>query len=254
MTLPYSSYVICGSPRSGSTLLCEMLAATGVAGRPNSFFRVQSIMHWAERWGVPHAGGVDDAEFDRAYLAAMQREGAAGTDVFGLRLMWVSVAEASRRLDRVFGATADIAERLEQAFGPTLYIHLSRRDKAAQAVSLLKAEQSGLWHLSADGTVFEGAAAPAPTAYDAGRLAAILRERQGDDAAWADFFAARRIEPVRLVYETMTADPRLALASILGALGRDPGIARTIPVGTAKMADATNAAWAERLRDSVDGE
>ena len=30
------SYMICSTPRTGSTLLCELLESTGVAGRPES--------------------------------------------------------------------------------------------------------------------------------------------------------------------------------------------------------------------------
>ncbi|HMF66717.1 MAG TPA: Stf0 family sulfotransferase, partial [Phyllobacterium sp.] len=36
------SYVICGTPRSGSTLLCDLLESTGIAGRPASYFRSES--------------------------------------------------------------------------------------------------------------------------------------------------------------------------------------------------------------------
>src|SRR5438309_9224996 len=32
------SYLVCATPRSGSTLLCETLEATGVAGRPREYF------------------------------------------------------------------------------------------------------------------------------------------------------------------------------------------------------------------------
>ena len=32
------SYLVCATERSGSTLLCELLAGTGVAGRPEEFF------------------------------------------------------------------------------------------------------------------------------------------------------------------------------------------------------------------------
>src|SRR4051812_39199959 len=32
------SYLVCATPRSGSTLLCELLSATGVAGRPQEYF------------------------------------------------------------------------------------------------------------------------------------------------------------------------------------------------------------------------
>ncbi|MEM1201062.1 MAG: Stf0 family sulfotransferase, partial [Pseudomonadota bacterium] len=30
----FDAYVICTSPRSGSTLLCKLLAPTGIAGKP----------------------------------------------------------------------------------------------------------------------------------------------------------------------------------------------------------------------------
>jgi len=36
------SYLVCATERSGSTLLCELLAGTGVAGRPEEFFEFLS--------------------------------------------------------------------------------------------------------------------------------------------------------------------------------------------------------------------
>ena len=243
---PYSSYVICGTPRSGSTLLCEMLAATNVAGRPNSYFRPQDILYWAERWGVPT--GIEAVDFERLYLSAMLREGSNETGIFGLRLMWSSIAEAARRLNSVNGGEADIAASFEQAFGHTLYIHLSRQDKVGQAISLVRAEQSGLWHLAADGSVLEGTTSPLPVTYDGDRIATVFGELESDDAAWDDFFRTRHIEPLRLVYETVTADPQSALASILEALGRDPDIASTVATGTARMANATSLEWSARFR------
>ena len=112
----------------------------------------------------------------------------------------------------------------------------------------MRAEQSGLWHLAADGSVFEGTASPQPTVYDAHRIAALVSELESDDAAWEDFFLSRQIEPVRLTYETMTAEPQSALASILAALGRDPEVAKGVNVGTAKMADSTSLEWADQFR------
>ncbi|MDP3897052.1 MAG: Stf0 family sulfotransferase [Mesorhizobium sp.] len=248
----YSAYILCATPRSGSTLLCDMLAATGVAGRPHSFFRQEDIPEWADYWGVPQSDLADDPEFDRAYLAAMLRDGTGDTGVFGLRLMWASVADATRRLDRLHPGLPDAPARFEKAFGPTLYVHLSRRDKVAQAVSRIRAEQSGLWHLGADGTERERTAPPRPAAFDADRIAALVAELQADDAAWNDFFAAHRIEPLRLTYETMAADPQPALANILSALGRDPELARTVHPGTAKLANDTSREWADRFRKATD--
>ena len=244
----YAAYIICGTPRSGSTLLCEMLAASGVAGRPNSYFRAQDLVYWADRWGVPHPDGVDTADFDRAYLDAMRREGSSGTGIFGLRLMAASVADAGRRLDRMAGSAGDVATRFAEAFGPLLYIHLSRGDTVAQAVSLVRAEQSGLWHLAADGRVLEGAAELRPMVYDGDRIATLVREMTRDNAAWNAFFAAHALQPLRLTYEAVTADPQAALAQVLAALGQDSDIAKTVAVPTAKMASGTSRQWAERFR------
>lgn len=247
MTKTPRAYIICGTPRSGSTLVCEMLAASGVAGRPNSYFRPQDVAWWAEQWHVPLAAGIETADFDRAYLSAMRREAAAGTGVVGLRIMYSSLVEAQRRLNRAAGAERSVAEALEHAFGPILYIHLSRGDKLGQAVSLARAEQTGLWHLRADGSVLEGEEQPAEAHYDGERIAAILGELESDDAAWDDYFAAHAIKPLRLTYEGVTKGPQRALGKVLAALGLDPAIAEGQPVPTAKMADAISAEWVARF-------
>ncbi len=245
--MPLISYIICGTPRSGSTLLCEMLAATGTAGRPNSYFRHQGIAAWADEWGVDRTSGTETAEFDRAYLAAMLRVGSAGTSVFGLRLMWNSVAEARKRLDRALGPDHSFIALLNKAFGAPVFLHLSRIDKVAQAVSLIKAEQSGVWHMGADGTVLEGTATPAPTAYDEDRLKVVLDELEADDAAWNRFFIEHAIQPLRLTYEALAEDPRKVLGLVLWALGQDASASAAVEIRTAKMGDATNSEWALRF-------
>lgn len=248
MTGKTSAYIICGTPRSGSTLICEMLYRSGVAGRPNSYFREADIAYWAEQWGVSLVGGTDTPAFDRAYLAAMREGGAAGTGVFGVRIMYPSLADAGQRLERGLDAISDVPGLLEAAFGKLLYIHLSRGDKLGQAVSLVRAEQTGLWHLNADGSVLEGAEERPEPVYDGERIAAVLAELEEDDRAWDRFFAAHGITPLRLTYEGVTAAPQQAVAEIFARLGLDEDIALAMTVPTAKMADATSRDWAERFR------
>jgi LPS sulfotransferase NodH len=38
VVVPRRSYLVCATPRSGSTLLCETLEQTGIAGRPREYF------------------------------------------------------------------------------------------------------------------------------------------------------------------------------------------------------------------------
>lgn len=251
--MSFAAVIICATPRSGSTLLCDLLAASGVAGRPNSYFRRQSIPDFARAFGVPMIEGVEGLQFDRAYLDAVRRAGRSGTSVFGLRFMWETAAELSSRLDRLFPGLPSDAARFERAFGKPLYLHLSRHDKVAQAVSRLKAEQTGLWHRAADGSERERTAPPQPPAYDAGRLRAFADEAAHDDAAWRRWFAAQELEPMPLTYEALAADPRAVLANILSALGQDPARAGTVELSTAKMADAESAAWAARFRAETNG-
>ena len=162
--------------------------------------------------------------------------------------MWGSVAGLSAGFDRLYPGLRDDAARFERAFGKTLYLHLSREDKIGQAVSRLKAEQTGLWHLSADGTERERTAPAQPTVYDANRLSQFLAEAELDDASWVNFFARNRIEPLRLTYETLTAAPQIQLARILATLGLEPGLAASVEVKTAKLSDQTSLEWAERFR------
>lgn len=200
---------------------------------------------------MPQPHQFDDAAFERAYLAAVIREGTAGTGTFGLRLMWSSVADASRRLDAMEGDRADVAARFAKAFGPTLYIHLSRQDKLAQAISLIRAEQSGLWHRSVDGTERERTAPHQTPIYDASRIAEATSELQNDDAAWTGFFSARGLTPLRLSYETLTAAPETALREILSALGQDPEASERMLVQTSKLASAESLEWADRYRSET---
>ena len=134
-----SAYILCATPRSGSTLLCALLTSPRVAGRPHSYFRSQDIGDWAGLWNVPGPTNPDDPDVNRAYLAAMAKAGTAGTGMFGLRLMWPSVAEATRRLDAAFSGETDLPRRFDHLLGPTMFIHLSRQDKVVQAVSLVQA-------------------------------------------------------------------------------------------------------------------
>jgi len=242
------SYVICATPRSGSTLLCDMLTDTGIAGSPDSFFRRESFLDWADYFGVPVAGWRGEHEFDRAYLSAVKRYGSNGTGVFGMRLMWESVRDLSDRLGDFYPGLSSDSERLGAAFGPPRYLHLSRKDKVAQAISLLRAEQSGLWHVFADGSERERLTPAREAVYDFERLSMLVARLEQHDAAWVQWFAGQRMEPLRITYEALSKDPRSVLATVLAALDLEPAAAEAAGIRTAKLADGESREWAARFR------
>jgi LPS sulfotransferase NodH len=83
---PPTAYVMCGTPRTGSTLLCALLASTGVAGRPQSYFRQADVDTYATTWRIPR---VPDGRFTFAdYLRGALIAGRSANGVFAARMMW----------------------------------------------------------------------------------------------------------------------------------------------------------------------
>ena len=244
------SYIICATPRSGTTLLCDLLADTGVAGRPDSFFRLQSRRWWAQYLGVSVAGWPDETSFDQLFLTAAIQQGTAGPGVFGMRLMWRDLDNLAQRLGVFYPGLSSDSARLRAAFGPTCFVHLSREDKIAQAVSRIKAEQSGLWHVDANGVERERVKPAQAPVYDAQALAQQVAECERHDAAWVNWFAQQSIQAVRITYEALSDNPQATLAIVLSALGQDPAIAATVKPSTTKLADSQSHEWVNRFVQS----
>lgn len=247
------SYIICATSRSGTTLLCDLLTDTTVAGRPNSFFRLQSMQSsQAVRLGVDTTHWTSPTAFGQAYVNAAIKEGTAGTGIFGMRLMWDQVENLSQRLAVLHPNLASDLARIEAAFGATTFIHLSREDKVAQAVSRLKAEQSGLWHLHADGSDRERSKPAERPVYNTAEIQNQVADYRQFDLNWRHWFAANHIQPLTITYEALVAAPQATLATILSALGQDPQIATTITPRTKKLANKTSLDWQARFQTEMD--
>ena len=245
----FDGYIICGTPRTGSTLLCNLLTSTKTAGNPDSFFGRKSMSDWAAEWRLPARDLMSEKDFNIAYLHAAIAAGKGGTGIFGLRLMRENLDELSEIIDQIFTDLPSDRARLEKAFGRMLYIHLSREDKLAQAISLVKAEQTGLWHVAPDGTEIERLAPPQEPHYDFARIHRQVLELEGYDTAWNSWFEAQGIEPLRIGYESLSANPAAALNGICEVLGVQPP---SVSPGVAKLADETNLEWARRYRLDVE--
>jgi LPS sulfotransferase NodH len=221
-----SGYVICATPRSGSTLLCHLLRSSGRAGHPQSWFRAADRAEYAEDWGIP-AGDWGH------YRQAAYRAGCDGGPVFGLRLMWDTLEEVE----------ALLGGPLMPGLGLTHAIWLRRGDTVAQAVSRLKAEVSGTWHLG-----FEEAAHPAAVAYDFDRIRLWRDEAEVQNIQWQEWFARRGVTPLELTYEDLAADPVAVAERALGFLGLPMAAGQRPSASNRPMADAVSADWIARFR------
>ena len=248
----FDAYIMCGTPRTGSTLLCDLLASTRRAGSPNSFYRRQSLSDWAKEWNLPSPDRMSERDYNIEYLNAAISAGRGGTDIFGLRLMRENLGELSAILDQIFPGLPSDRTRFEKAFGKILYLHLSREDKLAQAVSLVKAEQTGLWHVAPDGTEIERLAPPQDPQYDFARIRQEVAELESYDRAWNTWFDEQNITPLRIGYETLAASPARQLARICEALSIPAPKTDEVRPGVAKLSDETSLDWMRRYHLDLD--
>lgn len=248
----YDSYVICTSPRSGSTLLCDMLTASGVAGNPDSYFHRPSIADWLDGLSLAPVSAMPERQVLRMIFRAAMTEGSLKTGMFGLRLQRDSFDFFIQKLAVLHPKQTSDVERFRAAFGPTSFIHLTRLDKIEQAVSLVKARQTGLWHRAPDGTELERLSPPREPVYDTDEIQAGHEELSALDHEWKTWFARESVTPLRITYEALSADPIGILRRVLGHLGLDRVEAQDVKPGVAKLADEVSRNWVARFRAEVE--
>jgi LPS sulfotransferase NodH len=274
---PRHSYLVCATPRSGSTLFCELLSQTNVAGRPKEYFErlketglprqpqqyfetvaeaKTSILEtlgnpslninslWLAQWQGP--------DYAR-YLEQILEEGTTPNGVFGSKMMWGYFDDFTRFVRPIPAYTRlDIHQTLT-GFLPNLqYIWVTRRDKVRQAVSLWKAIQTQAWRedhcekrprQSGRKPVFHFAA-----------IKHLECQLIDHDLAWQRYFAAYDIQPLVIVYEELQNDFEATIRQTLQYLSIPVYENFTITRPTMlRQADAQSEEWMQQYHLLKDG-
>ena len=257
MARPSSVYLVCATPRSGSTLLCRALASTGVAGRPEEYFEARPatgrppeprdyFLHTQgidldDLLGTDHPApeapayssleGVDDY---RDHIASSLDRGTTPNGVFGAKIMWGHVADFAEL------AREQPPELFEHAFGaPPRYVWVSRRDRVRQAVSLWKAIQTQSWAAHED-------RAARPPRYSFAAIDHLRRVLTAGDRSWMTWFDTHGIEPLALTYEQLAAGLPGAVRTVLEYIGVDPAHADGVEPPLERQADERSERWVEQ--------
>jgi len=256
-----NSYLVCATQRSGSTLLVESLASTGVAGRPKEFFQYfssSSLAPQPREWfaGVDdleilalldpsEPGTVDSRDFE-TWRRDILETGRTDNGVWGGKLMWNQFPLLVARTRIASGSSRGaVAELLG---GDPLYVHVYREDVVPQAVSMWRAVQTRVWRDGHD-SEFD-AQRDAQAEYNArgiAHLAGILREQERQ---WRHWFAAEGIRPVEVGFRRLTRDSTAVTAEVLGLLGQDPALAPPPPLKP--QSNGRSREWVERYRHDAE--
>jgi trehalose 2-sulfotransferase len=270
---PMLSYLVCATPRSGSTLLCHELNRTGVAGHPEEYFEA---LH---RSGLPrrpheyfdperHANIVERLAFrempDGAarepnplwhpdtygqYLDWALSEGTTPNGVFGAKLMWGYLGDFAQLLRGIEGLGGrPLPELLSRAFPGLRYVQITRQDKVRQAVSLWKAVQTQAWKQEAGEQPREAV----ELVFSFRAINYLVRLLTAHDASWDAYFLGLGYEPLKLTYEELAEDTEGVVRRVLEHLGI------TVPEGLesseprlSAQADEVSEDWVRRVHEHL---
>jgi trehalose 2-sulfotransferase len=240
------AYIVCTSPRTGSTLLCQGLSHSGRAGAPAEFFdhRTEVEEYWRRHYGI-------DRESD--YASAIIAATSTSNGVFGTKLHWSSLLDMYRALRggpaspsaaRQGGSLNDL---LLQRFSTVRYVWLRRRNKVAQGISHFKASRTSVWELPA---------APQPhpmrqstsVDFDLRLIDNCVEWAHIYDNEWGAYFQRRHITPMQLFYEDLSSAYNRSLRAVLGFLDiPDVDLPDAVPQ-LKRLADETSVKWEQQYR------
>ncbi len=221
-------------------MLCSLLKATDVAGKPQSYFRSQDVEARVDGWDIRQ---TDGSFHFRDYLRCVLERGRSENGVFSARIMWETMEELTTNL-RSIGMIGSDFEVLTQAFGEPKFVSLERRDAVAQAISRLRAEQSHVWHIRRAG---DQEAAKRGVSYDHDAIQHFIDESNDHVHKWNSWFQENNIVPLRLSYEDLELAPATEAQKILDLIGVERQVG-SIKTKNVRMADETSRVWAERFR------
>ncbi|GAB5490438.1 MAG: Stf0 sulfotransferase family protein [Phototrophicaceae bacterium] len=236
MEYAQTSYAILASNRSGSSLLCNLLAQTTVAGLPNEFLG---------DWEGSLYRDYNMSDF-RQYLQRIINEFTTENGIFGVKAMGADLLQYCERLETFPEYSGSTHAEKVRAFFPNMkFIYLTRRHKVEQAISWWKAAQNNHYHTTATASVPD-----IELKYDFDAVTQLLNEVIMQESAHQDFLNKIDIVPLTIVYEDYIQDMQGTVQTIIEYLEiedeynfQDPQLY--------KMADDTTKEWAERYRQEL---
>jgi trehalose 2-sulfotransferase len=233
---PFVTYIIASMMRTGSYLLCEGLEATGRAGHPREIFCPERVENYAGEWLLPPGVGFEP------YLLAAIKKGTTENGVFGFKIHGHHVEPLARER----GVVENPWQVLRQLFPDAKYIHLTRRNRRAQAISWYRAVVTNEWwripgvpHWELTGKQPE---------FNGREIRRMEIELDRQEKAWDVFFATKPGEVIAMDYETLASDYRNQVARVLALMGEDPDLAKALPEPRmVRQADDTSEEWQRRM-------
>lgn len=227
MPEPRRRYLFAMTPRSGSSYLCDVMTKTRIFGAPGEALNQEFIPNIAKK--IP---GRSPDEYLRNFIRAK----AGRNGVSGLKASWFQFNNFTQAMgDKAY-------------LGGFKHIYLTRRDLAAQAVSLYKATSTSVFHTN----IQHGEAAVGKLQaleYDYAEIAKWYEHIVQQEKGWQAYFMENRIFPLCVSYEDIDEDVLGVMKRIATYVGVRPDRV-ALPKESSvfkKVSDTRNLEWARRF-------
>ena len=230
-------YLICTSPRSGSTLFSMVLRDTGELGMQLA----DDVTEPLARLRLSYFEGVDWSRDGVAdLLERCWNESRSNNGVAGYKLMWHDVTQAVEAARRS-GHHRELRLDRPGDYVPkdTHYLLLLRRDTLRQAISWAKALQSAAWSSLEEGR--------ASYRYDYLLIRRCLLQVRHQTDSWRRWFHQLGVEPDVYYYEDFVRDIQTPVSALSERLGVPAPRVSLKEAPLRKQGDAVNDEWRARF-------
>lgn len=243
---PKISYVVWHTQRTGSTLLCTTLQATGIAGVPDEWPEVQ----------LTHSVNGARPIRDRLWSEQTTPNGVLG-------VKWSYYQPTVEQFFDVFGRgelndRSDRRRAWDRVFPNCHHVVMTRRNKIRLAVSWWKSIQGGPGHLSQDGSPLPWQRSVPRTpgdlvnAYNFRAIKALMLEAVRREAHLQELLTELGALPLSITYEDLVLGYESTVRDLLRYLGLDARVPEIPPPLLAHTSDEVNDDWAGRFLIELD--
>ena len=210
-------YLIASIPRSGSHFLSELLRQCGDLGKPFEYLNLGRRQQWLESTGTSNLADM---------LEALARRRTSSSGWFGCKTHWDAFSSAI--------SDPEVAGILATRH----YIHIRRRDKLAQAISQVIADQTQSWRSFQQPTC-------APV-YDRSAISHALEGLLRQETCWGHYFMTHALEPLTIDYEDLASDPQHCVDGIRDYLGMPHRRVQPAETRVQRQATSLSDVWRSR--------
>lgn len=218
-----TSYIVCSTVRSGSTLLCKTLENLNEFGHPEEYFH----RHTLQKLNLENH---PDKFLD--YCHSIYNL----TNSFGIKMHWWQLLDFLKlaRQSPQFEQKGDW-EILDTLFPNLNFIYLWRRGVESQAVSAAIASQTGQWEKS------YGDQTPTKSIkFKPWKIYEWEKSLQDQNRCWRQFFRDNHLNYYEIIYEDLVESFSQEIANVIAHIGVEQGHTNQLEMPTQRQSDATN--------------